>query len=182
MLLSVSGLPGSGTSSVSRQVAARLGVQHLDGGTVFRSLAAERNMSLADFGKLAETDESIDLELDARLAARARAGDVLLESRLAGWILTNEGLSGLRVWIACDPAERARRVSGRDGGTLEDAVAANAAREASEAARYLAYYGIDIADLGVYDLVLDSTSTVVADLVEVIAAAAVIHGGPPPTG
>lgn len=182
MLLSISGLPGAGTSSVSRRVAARLGVEHLDGGTVFRSLAAERGMDLASFGALAESDPSIDRELDARLAARARAGGVLLESRLAGWILANEGLTGLRVWISCDPVERARRVSGRDGGSVEDAEAANAAREASEAARYLAYYGIDITDLGVYDLVLDSTATPVDELVEVIATAAVIPGGPPPTG
>jgi cytidylate kinase len=182
VLLSVSGLPGSGTSSVSRQVAARLGVEHLDGGTVFRSLAAERGMDLASFGALAEADPTIDRELDARLAQRAHAGDVLLESRLSGWILVNEGLAGLRVWIACDPPERARRVAGRDGGSLDDALAANAAREASEAARYLSYYGIDIADLGVYDLVLDSTTAKVADLVEVITAAAVIPGGPPPTG
>ena len=63
-------------------------------------------------------------------------------------------------------AERARRVAGRDGGSHDDALAANAGREASEAARYLAYYGIDIGDLAVYDLVLDSTASVVADLVE----------------
>ena len=172
MLLSISGLPGSGTSSVSRQVAARLGVEHLDGGSVFRALAAERGMDLASFGALAEADPAIDRELDARLAARAHVGDVLLESRLSGWILANEGLGGLRVWISCDPDERARRVAGRDGGSLDDALAANAHREASEAARYLAYYGIDIGDLGVYDLVVDSTSSLVADLVEVIAAAA----------
>jgi cytidylate kinase len=161
---------------VSRLVAARLGVEHLDGGTVFRTLAAERGMALAEFGALAESDPAIDRELDARLAARARQGDVLLESRLAGWILANESLDGLRVWIACDAGERARRVSGRDGGSLDEAVAANEAREASEAARYQAYYGIDITDLGVYHLVLDSTSAEVADLVEVIAAAAAADG------
>ena len=176
MLLSISGLPGAGTSSVSRQVAARLGVEHVDGGSVFRALAAERGMALADFGALAEVDDTIDRELDARLAARARAGDVVLESRLSGWILANEGLAGLRVWISCDPAERARRVGQRDGGSIDDAVAANQAREASEAARYLAYYGIDITDLGVYDLVLDSTDTPVVDLVEAIAAAAAVPG------
>ena len=182
MLLSISGLPGSGTSSVSRQVAAALGIEHLDGGSAFRALAAERGMDVASFGALAEADDAIDRELDARLAQRARAGDVLLESRLAGWILTNEGLEGLRVWIACDPQERARRVAGRDGGSQRVAVAANARREASEAARYRAYYGIDIADLGVYDLVLDSTTTPVEELVDVIVAAAVIPGGPPPSG
>lgn len=176
MLLSISGLPGAGTSSVSRQAAALLGVEHVDGGSVFRALAAERGMDLASFGALAESDPAIDLALDARLAERARAGDVLLESRLSGWILANEGLDGLRVWIACAPPERARRVAARDGGAVGDAAEANAAREASETARYLAYYGIDLADLRPYHLVLDSTATSVDELVEAVVAAATAQG------
>jgi cytidylate kinase len=49
-------------------------------------------------------------------------------------------------------------VAGREGADLDAAVAANGAREASEAARYLAYYGIDLADRSMYDLVVDSTA------------------------
>jgi cytidylate kinase len=159
LLVTISGLPGSGTSTVARSVAAALGVERLDGGAVFRALAAERGLSLADFGTLAERDPAIDIELDARLAARAAAGDVVLESRLAGWIATNEDLAALRVWIACDEVERARRVAERDHQGLDVALGTNRAREASEAARYLGYYGIDLADLSIYDLVVDSTTT-----------------------
>ena len=71
-------------------------------------------------------------------------------------------------WIACEPAERARRVADRDGLTSTPALAANLERERSEAARYLTYYGIDLADLSVYDLVLDSTATPPEDLVAAI--------------
>lgn len=159
MLVTISGLPGSGTSTVAQLVAARLGVPRLDGGTVFRALASERGLTLAAFGAAAEADPSIDIELDGRLATAARAGDVVLESRLAGWIATKEGLPATRVWVACDERERARRVGARDGLGLEAALAANRAREASESARYAAYYGIDLADLSPYDLVLDSTAT-----------------------
>ncbi len=159
MLVTISGLPGSGTSTVAIAVAERLGVPRLDGGTVFRALAAERGMTLAEFGAVAEGDPTIDVELDTRLAEAARAGGVVLESRLAGWIATNEGLTdATRVWIACDDDERARRVGAREGTHPDAARAQNEAREASEAARYEAYYGIDLADLSPYDLVLDSTS------------------------
>lgn len=153
---------------MARRVAGVLGLEHLDGGTVFRSMAAERGLSLVEFGALAEADARFDLELDARLAQRARAGDVVLESRLAGWIATNESLPALRVWIACDDAERARRVAQRDGGDVELAADTNLRREASEAARYRAYYGIDLFDLAVYDLVLDSTATAPDELVEAV--------------
>lgn len=172
MLITLSGLPGSGTSTVARSVASRLRLEHLDGGTVFRSLAAERGLSLAAFAAEAEGDDSIDRQLDSRLLERARAGQVLVESRLAGWLARNDALDGLRIWISCDETERARRVGGRDGHDVQEALDANREREASERARYQAYYGIDLTDLSVYDLVLDSTSQTPEALVEAILAEA----------
>ena len=171
MLVTISGLPGSGTSTVATRVAASLGVPRLDGGTVFRQLATERGLSLAEFSALAERDPAVDLELDARLAAAARAGDVVLESRLAGWIAANEGVEALSVWVACDEEERARRVAVREDLAVPVALEANRAREASEATRYREYYAIDLADLAPYDLVLDSTSTGPDELVESILKA-----------
>lgn len=172
MLVTLSGLPGSGTSTVARPVAAALGIEHLDGGTVFRTLAAESGLSLADFAIRAEADDSIDRALDRRLAERLARGDVLVESRLAGWLARQAGVGGLRVWIACDELERARRVGLRDGHPIEEAVATNRIREASERQRYLAYYDIDLTDLSVYDLVLDSTQLSPEELVAKIVAAA----------
>lgn len=169
MLVTISGLPGSGTSTVAKGVAVLLGVPRLDGGTVFRALAAEQGLTLAAFGAAAESDAAVDVELDRRLADAARAGDLVLESRLAGWIARNEALEARTVWIACDEQERARRVAEREGTTWEVALAANRAREASEAKRYRAYYGIDLADLTPYDLVLDSTTRLPEDLVSEIA-------------
>ncbi|MGI8940188.1 MAG: (d)CMP kinase [Iamia sp.] len=164
VLLTLSGLPGSGTSTLARTLASTLGLDHVDGGQVFRSLAAEHGLGLAEFGARAETDPAIDIELDARLARQGAQGDVVLESRLAGWIAANEGLPALKVWVACDPDERARRVAAREGSDPARARAQNDGREASEAERYRAYYGIDIADLAPYDLVLDSTATSVETL------------------
>ena len=124
---------------------------------------------MAEFVHIAEGDATIDHALDDRLTDRARDGDVLLESRLAGWLATRAGLPALRVWIACDDVERARRVGGSDGHGLDEAVDANRAREASEKRRYQGYYEIDLDDLSIYDLVLDSKDrdpdALVADIV-----------------
>lgn len=172
MLITLSGLPGSGTSTVARAAASRLGLAHLDGGTVFRTLASEHGLSLADFARLAEADDAIDRSLDDRLLARAREGQVLLESRLAGWLVTRDELPALRVWIACDDRERARRVAAREGAEVDAALAANTEREASERTRYQGFYGIDLADLSIYDLVIDSTATGPDAIVEQLVAAA----------
>lgn len=172
MLVTISGLPGAGTSSLARRVADALALDHVDGGQVFRAMAAERGLGLAPFGALAERDRRIDEELDARLADRGARGDVVLESRLAGWIARNEGLAGLRVWLACDPDERARRVAVREGSDPGRARTENDAREASEAERYRTHYAIDIADMTPYDLVLDSTATDPDALAAAVVAAA----------
>jgi len=172
LLVTISGLPGAGTSTVAKRVARQLDIERLDGGSVFRALAAERGLTVEEFSVLAEEDPTIDLELDARLAARARDGDVVLESRLAAWIADNEGLAAVRVWIACDPDVRAQRVGGREGVHPAAARAANDAREASERQRYLDYYAIDIADLSIYDLLLDSGQSSPDHLAAAIVAAA----------
>ena len=172
MLVTISGLPGSGTSTVARLVADALGLERLDGGSVWRSMAAERQMEVAEFSLESERDPTIDIELDRRLTRRATQGDVVLESRLAGWIATNEHLPALRVWIDCAADERARRVASREHLDVQVATEANRVREASERARYLEYYDLDIDDRTPYDLVLDSGSASPEDLVRAIVEAA----------
>lgn len=137
-------------------MASELAVELVPGGEVFRAMAAERSLSLAAFGAFAAEHPEVDVELDTRLAARARKGDVVVESRLAGWIARHDGLDAVTAWIDCAPRVRADRVAAREGITLDRALADNAARQHVERERYLALYGIDIADLSIYDLVLDS--------------------------
>lgn len=156
MLITVSGPPGSGTTTTAQHVAARLEVDLVPGGEVFRAMARERDLSLAEFGRYATDHPEVDVELDARLADQARRGGVVIESRLAAWIARNEGLLAVTVFIDCPPEVRAARVAGREGVPVAQALADNAERQRVERERYLALYGIDIEDLAVYDLVLDS--------------------------
>jgi cytidylate kinase len=134
-------------------------------------MAAEQGMDVAAFGRHAADHPEVDVELDARMAARGRRGGVVLEGRLAGWVATREGLPALRVWVTCDDSVRAARVAGREATDPATAAAANAAREASERDRYLRTYGIDLTDTSIYDLVLDSTRTDPPALVAALLAA-----------
>jgi cytidylate kinase len=141
---------------VAQRVAGRLALELVPGGEVFRALAAERNMSLPEFGLYVADNPEVDVELDSRLAGRAREGGAVIESRLAGWIAHNERLASVVVWIDCDPRIRAQRVGAREGVSVERALADNEERQRVERGRYLALYGVDLADLSIYELVLDS--------------------------
>jgi predicted cytidylate kinase len=125
-------------------------------------------MTLAEFGTLAQTQPSIDRELDDRLEAHAREGGCVIESRLAGWIADRAGLLAVRVWVDCDELVRAARVAERDGSTPAQALVDNQARSDLERARYRAVYDIDLDDRSIYDLVLDSSREPAVALADVI--------------
>lgn len=172
MLITISGLPGSGTTTVSRLVADVLELERIPGGEVFRELAVEAGMSLADFGAFAQHHPEIDIELDRRLEERAREGGCVIESRLAGWLATRANLVAVRVWVDADEHVRAARVALREGTSPEVAAADNQARSDLEHERYRAVYGIDLGDRSTYDLVLDSSASAPDDLASQIVARA----------
>ncbi|OYT63441.1 cytidylate kinase, partial [Methanosarcinales archaeon ex4484_138] len=61
MKITISGLPGSGTSTIAGMLADHMGLNLVSAGETFRRLAAEYNMSLEEFGVLAERDPEIDM-------------------------------------------------------------------------------------------------------------------------
>ena len=157
MLVTISGLPGSGTTTAGRLLADALGWEFQSSGELFRSMAGARGVSLAEFGALAESDERIDRELDERAVALMReARGLVMEGRLAGWMAFRNAFGKARVWLESDAVTRARRVADRDGGSASQQQAAMTARETSEAARYRDYYDIDIGSREPYTLIIDS--------------------------
>jgi len=99
-IITVSGLPGSGTTSSCKLVTERLGWAYVNAGQIFRQLAEEAGVSLAEYGRRAEGDGNIDRQLDARMVESAgELGRVLLEGRLTGWMAHRHGLSAFKVWF-----------------------------------------------------------------------------------
>ncbi len=151
MLLTVSGPPGSGKSTTAELLAEAFDLDHVSGGDIFRELAEERGYTPLEFNKLAEENGQIDRDLDRRLREIAiEEDDLVLESRLAGWLAGD--YADFRFWLDAPIEIRGERIADRENKTPERATEETRAREASEAQRYQEYYGIDIADLGIYDL------------------------------
>ena len=155
MLITVSGPPGSGKSTTAAALADAFDLDHVSGGDIFRELAAERGMSPVEFNELAEEDDQIDRDLDRRLRDVALERDgVLLESRLAGWLAGDH--ADLRIWLDAPLAVRCERIADREDKSIDLVREETERRETSEAKRYEGYYGIDIADLTIYDLVYNT--------------------------
>jgi len=155
MLLTVSGPPGSGKSTNAELLADRFDLDYISGGDIFRELAEERGYTPVEFNELAEEEAQIDKDLDRRLrTVAASRDDVLLESRLAGWLAAEH--ADLRFWLDAPLDVRARRIAEREDKTVEEARAVTERREQSEAKRYQELYDIDIEDLGIYDVAINT--------------------------
>jgi cytidylate kinase len=127
----------------------------ISAGEVFRQLAQEHSMDLAAFGRLAEQDPSFDMMIDQRQTEIAsRRDNIIVEGRLSGWMVKD---ADLKIWLFAPLGCRLKRIIFRDHVPDEKAATEiTTERERCEARRYLVYYNIDINDLSLYHLVLNS--------------------------
>ena len=157
MRITISGPPGSGKTTACNRLSEILGLKAVVFGKIFRELAAEKHLSLLDFGELAEKDPSIDEAIDAKILEIARENeDIILESRLSAYMLSRNSIPAFKIYLGASPEVRMSRIGVREGQTLEDAKRETVERQASEAKRYKMYYDIDINDMSVYDLVVNT--------------------------
>jgi predicted cytidylate kinase len=157
MRITISGPPGSGKTTACSKLSEKLGVEAVVFGKIFRELAAEKHLTLVELGALAEKDPSIDKMIDSRLVETARANEnIILESRLSAYMLHRNGIPAFKIYLDASPEVRVARIGIREGDTLEHAMSETVDRQKSEAKRYKMYYDIDIEDLSIYDLVINT--------------------------
>ena len=177
MRVTIGGPPGSGKTTVAKIVSTELRYTHIYTGDIFRNLAKGRGMPLGDFSRLAEKDNSIDIEVDRRQKELGIKNNIILEGRMARFMIVPD----LSVWITAPFEERVRRISQRENLAYDVAFKDTEKREKSEIKRYQKIYNVDISNLASYDLVINSLR-LSAEGVSQIIIVAVNNISPVPKG
>lgn len=173
MRITISGPPGSGTTTVARKLSEKLGFPMISAGEVFRKLAKEHGMSLENFSRYAENNPEIDNLVDQRQKEEAmRFENVIVEGRLSGWMVPAE----LKVWIYADEDIRYQRIARREKKPIEVVRQETRLREEIEKRRYMKIYGIDIEDKRLYHLMINSGRFDADQIAEIILRAAELIG------
>lgn len=139
-------------------------------GEFFRQMADEKDMSLEEFGELAENNIEIDKKVDDRMINAAEIG-MVLEARLTGHLMNRSEKDAFKVWIEASLDTRVRRIAEREDYSeeeIEELQEKVSKRETSERKRYKNYYDIDINDTSFYDLVISSEENSPEEIVEAI--------------
>ena len=155
LVIAVSGQPASGKTTYARYLAGTYGLRYVSSGRLFREYARRLGVSLLELHRIAETDPSIDRGVDSKAVEEARRGRAVIEGHLAAWIVGD--LAHLKMYFKAPLEVRIARAARRDGVPLERAKEEIASREESNIKRARDYYGIDLRDWSIFDLVVDTS-------------------------
>ena len=173
--VTIGGLHGTGKSCVADRIAKHFGLRRVSAGVIFRTLAKEKGYTLEEFSIVAEGNEEIDRELDARQKAEAEKGNLVMDGQLAGWMAGEN--ADFRVMLTAPVDVRVKRIANRDAVDFESAKHETMTREQSEKERYFEYYGIDVSDLSIYDLIVNTDKFELDGVVAVVRSTLEIFFG-----
>ncbi len=172
MIITIGGLPGTGTTTIAKKIAKKFNLRYVCAGIIFREMAKEMNMSVEEFSKYAEKHKEIDKEIDKRQVELAKQGNIVLEGRLAAWMLLKNNIKpDLSIWFKTPIEIRAERISKRENLSFEEALQKIKLREDSEKKRYKDIYNINLDDLSIYDLVIDTSKWNIMGVFNIVGTA-----------
>jgi cytidylate kinase len=153
LVITVAGPHGSGRSTQARFIAESFDLRYISAGMVFRERAEELGLSLEEMSRKASVDRDFDNYLDARTKEESRRGGVVIDATLSGWMAEDPDL---RIYLSCPLDERVRRIAEREGRALGEVDGETRFREENELRRFRELYRVDLEDLSIYDLAVNT--------------------------
>ena len=153
MIITIGGLAGTGTTTTAELLSEKLDIPYISAGSVFRDMANENGMSVLEFSEFAEGNDDIDKEIDRRQAEIAESSDnLIVEGRLSAHFVDAD----LRLWLVTPFDVRSQRIAERESKSVDVAKNEIIIREKSEALRYMDIHNIDINNMDIYDLIINT--------------------------
>ena len=159
MHITITGMLGSGKSTVCRIISEQTGYEVYSTGKIQRQVAAQKGISTLELNKMMSDNTELDNIIDnetVRISDAVKDRIILFDSRMA-WFFVKQSY---KVFLTVDPLVAAQRVAKADRGGVEDYTDVNEAKQklleraAAEHERFIKIYGADYWDYNNYDLVL----------------------------
>lgn len=161
-IITVSGLSGTGTSTVAELLAERYNLKVFTMGDFFRSEARKREMTIVEFmGNIGDIEEKEDIDFDLlgdkRMLEEAhREDNIVFDGRMAGVVLEN--IARVRILVRTDLEVVAERLCKRENISREKALKEAIIRNKEDKNRYKEKYGIDITDEKYYNVIIENNA------------------------
>jgi cytidylate kinase len=176
IVICISGMAGTGKSTLSKKLAEKYNLKCYSGGDALKELAKAEGYDVSrqgwwesleglNFLKERVIDPKFDKAVDAKLLEYAQQGNVLLDSWTMPWLLKE----GFKIWLMASIEKRAARVAERDKITVNEAFKVLEEKESRTKAIYKKLYGFALGeDFAPFDLVLDTANLNAEEVFEVL--------------
>ena len=176
LVICISGMAGTGKSTLAKKLAEKYNLKYYSGGDALRELAAQEGYNSRCNGwwessdgirflEQRKTDSNFDKAVDNKLLEYAAQGNVLLDSWTMPWLLNG----GFKIWLSASVDKQAERISVRDKMSVEESLKALNEKEARTKAIYKKLYGFSLGeDFSPFDLVLDTDNLSAEDVFKVL--------------
>jgi len=170
MIISISGKPGSGKSTVTKMLAEKLGLKHHYMGGIIRNMAKEKGLTLQEFyAKNTDVDKLID---DHLTKLGKEQDNFIVESRTAFHFIPNS----IKLYLDVDLKVGAERIfkelkeknerNEKSYKNTEEALEALKKRLKTEAEHYKKLYNLDVHNKSHYGFVIDTTNLTIEKVQE----------------
>jgi len=154
LVITISGLHGTGKTTYAKALSNSFNLRHISAGMLFRQKATEQGITISDLTCVAVKNDELDHLVDERTRVEAKRGNVVIDGLLAGWMAGE--FADIKIYLTTSDDVRISRIARRDEVSISKARKATLFRERVERKRFKKIYGIDIDDVKIYDLILNT--------------------------
>jgi cytidylate kinase len=155
LVITISGLHGVGKSTIAKSISKEFNLRYISAGLLFRKIAKEKNLSLLELSEKAMLSPEIDAIIDNMQKEEASKGNVIIDGLISSFICKD--FANIKIYIKADLETRINRIAKRDGIDFNKALKETLERENNERERFKKFYGFDIDDMSIYNLVIDNS-------------------------
>jgi len=169
-IITISGTPGSGKSTIAKNLVKIFNAKRVYVGGIRRDMAKEKGMTLMELNQYALTNPEADVDVDKKVNAEikklAKKFPVIVEGRtqfhffpdsIKLYIKADLEEGAKRIWLSLQkPANKAKRNEARVN-SLKELMEKIINREKNDLKRYKKYYNLNHTDKSHYDFIIDTT-------------------------
>lgn len=170
MIITISGLPGSGKSSVAKMLAEKLHYKHYSMGDLQRELAKEHGLTIKEWGEFEKKDPKYDHMIDDKQTALGKEKDNFV---IDSWLAPKFIPHAVKIFLKADIDVRVKRRlyhkrKEEQFKEFEEAKKDMLEREKINTDRWLTFYSYDYHDEDNYDYIIDANQGSVQEIVDTI--------------
>jgi len=158
MVITISGLGGTGKSTIAKRLAKKLNYKHYSSGDLQRELAKERGLTITEWGIKEQNDPKYDKLVDDQLNKIGREKENII---IDAWLAAHFVPHAIKIFLIGDLSVRAKRITKKREAEsfteVDTAIKTTKLREETNRKRWLKFYNFDFLDKKNYDLVVDTT-------------------------